>query len=71
MSFNPQEVFSSLQAFLSSGYVLLGIVVLLGIGALKKLISLLITGGIIFAIWFFCQDQIMEALQSILSQLPI
>lgn len=71
MSFNPQEAFSSLQAFLSSGYVLLGIVVILGVGFVKKLIGLLITGGVIFAIWFFCHDQILGALQDILSQLPI
>ncbi len=67
MSFDPQEVFSSLQAFFSSGYVLLGIIVVLGIGALKKIIGLLVIGGVIFVIWFFCQDQIMEALQGILS----
>lgn len=67
MSFNPEEVFSSLQSFLSSGYVMLGILVLLGIGMIKKLVSLLITGGIIFAIWFFCQDQIMSAINDLLS----
>lgn len=70
MSFNPEEVFSSLQAFLSSGYVLLGIIAILGVGLVKKLVGLLITGGVIFAIWFFCHDQILDALQNILAFLP-
>lgn len=71
MSFNPQEVFTSLQTFLSSGYVALAIIVLLGIGFVKKIIGLLITGGVIFAIWFFCQDQIYAALQELAQRLPL
>ena len=67
MSFNPQEVFSSVQAFLSSGYVLLVVLALLGLSALKKLIGLAITGAVIFCIWFFCQDAIFEAWQGVLS----
>ena len=71
MSFNPQEVFTSLQTFLSSVYVALAIIVLLGIGFVKKIIGLLITGGVIFAIWFFCQDQIYAALQELAQRLPL
>lgn len=66
MSFNPQEVFSSLQAFLGSGYVLLAIIVMLGISVVKKLVSILIACAVIFVIWFFCQDAIFEAWQGIL-----
>ena len=61
MSFNPQEVFSSVQSFLSSGYILLAIVALLGVGIVKKLLSILITGLVIAVIWFLAQDQIMAA----------
>ncbi len=66
MSFNVQEVFSSLESFLSSGYVLLGVIVVLGIGALKKIGSLLIIGAIIFAIWFFYQDAVTEAFWNVI-----
>ena len=66
LSFNPQDVFSSVQSFLSSGYVLLAVIVVLGISAIKKLIGLAIVGGIIFCIWFFCQDAIYEAWQGVL-----
>ena len=67
MSFDPQEVFSSLQSFLSSGYVLLAVIALLGVGIVKKLLSIIIAGGIIFLLWFFCQDAILEAWQGVLS----
>ena len=61
MSFNPQEVFSSVQSFLSSGYVLLAIIAMLGVGIIKKLLSILIAGVVIGVIWFLAQDQIMAA----------
>lgn len=61
MSFNPQEVFSSVQSFLSSGYVLLAIIAMLGVGIAKKLLSILIAGVVIGVIWFLAQDQIMAA----------
>lgn len=66
MSFNPQEVFSSLQAFLSSGYVFLAIVALLGVSLVKKLLGLIITAGVLFLIWVLCQDQILSALSQLL-----
>lgn len=66
MSFNPQEVFSSLQSFLSSGYVFLAIVILLSIGLLKKLVGILITAVAIGIIWLLCQDQIMSAITQLL-----
>ena len=67
MSFDLQEVFSSVQSFLSSGYVLLLVLFFLVIGSIKKIFSLLLTGAVAFALWFFCQDQIVEAFYNILS----
>ena len=69
MSFDPQEVFASVQSFLSSGYVLLAIIALLGVGMLKKIIGLLVSAGIIFLIWFFCQDAIYAAWSDIVGRL--
>lgn len=67
MSFNPQEVFASLQSFLGSGYALLAIVAVLSISLIKKVIGLLVIAGILFLIWFLCQDQILAALSQALN----
>lgn len=65
MSFNPQEVFSSVQSFLGSGYVLLAVIALLGVSIIKKVLGILIAAGVILLLWIFCQDSIMGAIQGI------
>lgn len=66
MSFNPQEVFSSLQSFLSSGYIFLAIVILLSVGIIKKLVGILVTAVVIGVIWLVCQDQIISVITQLL-----
>lgn len=50
--FSPEDVFSSVQSFLSSGYVFLGVVVILSLSIIKKIIKLFIFGALIGLVWF-------------------
>lgn len=50
-SFNISEVFSSVQNFLSSGYIFVIFVALMLFGALNKLIKLVIAGAAIGLVW--------------------
>lgn len=67
MFFNPETVFESLHSFLSSGYIFLAALVFLGIGLVKKLIGMLVIFAIMLVIWLVCHDEVIAALNELLS----
>lgn len=70
MSFNLEEVFSTVENFLSSGYVLTAVLVVLGIGALKKIMGLLVIGAIAFGLWFLCQEEVSAIIAQVTGYIP-
>ena len=50
--FNPADVFSSLQGFIGSGYVLIILFVMLALGIIKKITKLLFICAVSFVVWY-------------------
>lgn len=65
MSFNLQEVFSSLPSFVGSGYILVAIIAVVCWGLIKKLFRLCWIGFCCFAIWLWFQEPAVNALLTI------
>ena len=65
-SFNPEEVFTSLQGFLGSGYIFVVVAGILAFGLIKKLLKLITIGVVAGLVWLACSsgmvDQFLSAL---------
>lgn len=53
-------MFSSLSNFMSSGYVLTAIIVLVGFGIAKKAIKLCVTATIVFVLWTVFKSGVLD-----------
>lgn len=61
-SFNPADVFASVQSFLGSGYIFIAIAAILAYGVIKALSKLVAIGAVVGIIWFLCTSGVLSGI---------
>lgn len=65
-SFNPEEVFVSVQGFLGSGYIFIAVAGLIAYSVIKKLLKLVVVGAVAGFVWFACSSGMADSIFSAL-----
>lgn len=65
-SFNPEEVFASVQGFLGSGYIFIAVAGLIAYSVIKKLLKLVVAGAVAGLVWFACSSGMADPIFSAL-----